>query len=247
MIKHYEITIGQKEDFRPNASTAYRLYSALLSAVPYEYADGLHNQEITPIAQHLSFSGRKIQWHISLFGENSCEYFGDILDNNDGINTDDGRIVFEDKHSSIIMNDSELLQKAAMQPDSDIWVLRIDSPTTFKSSGEYVLFPSVELIINSMVQRLNALCESIAIDDDEAISMLKGGVRIASYQLNSAPFYIKGQCISGFIGRLSLRTRLSPPMMELWRLLACFSGYSGIGIKPALGMGGVCAIPVRKK
>lgn len=48
---------------------------------------------------------------------------------------------------------------------------------------------------------------------------------------------LKETKISGFRGTVTLSARLSPPLLELWRILLAFAPYAGIGIKTSLGMG----------
>ena len=57
--------------------------------------------------------------------------------------------------------------------------------------------------------------------------------------MSSAYFRLKGAAIPAFRGKLYLSTKLSQPMYTLLQTLLQFSEYSGIGIKTALGMGGV--------
>ena len=50
---------------------------------------------------------------------------------------------------------------------------------------------------------------------------------------------MKGNCIYGFGGHLNIKNNMTGFHKELADALLLFSQYSGIGIKTALGMGGV--------
>ena len=102
-----------------------------------------------------------------------------------------------------------------------------------------MLFPSAELIIKSLIAKWNAACSEFAIDDDELLKLLLSGVSIAGYSLSSRDFRMKNQRISAFVGSIMLRAKLSEPLFRLYSTLLAFGGYSGVGIKTALGMGGV--------
>ena len=69
--------------------------------------------------------------------------------------------------------------------------------------------------------------------------MLLEGIRICDYNLHTTRYLLKDNRIPGFIGSLRIDTHLSAPLLEIWKILISFSEYSGIGIKTALGMGGV--------
>ena len=77
------------------------------------------------------------------------------------------------------------------------------------------------------------------LEDDDAIQMLTNNLRIRSYRLKSSTYRLKQNSIPGFCGEIVISSKLSPPMLELWKILLIFSEYAGIGIKTALGMGGV--------
>ncbi len=76
-------------------------------------------------------------------------------------------------------------------------------------------------------------------EDEDAFHMLVSGLTLRRYRLTSRDYWLKGQRIPGFMGSVQFSTRLSAPIMELWRLLVAFAPYCGIGVKTALGMGAV--------
>ena len=69
--------------------------------------------------------------------------------------------------------------------------------------------------------------------------MLCNGIRISDYNLRTTRFQLKENKIPGFIGNMRIDAHLSAPLLDIWKILITFSEYSGIGIKTALGMGGV--------
>ena len=65
------------------------------------------------------------------------------------------------------------------------------------------------------------------------------GVYITDYKLQTLRHSLKQTRIPSFIGKVVLDVRLPAPLAEVFRTLYCFAPYAGMGIKTALGMGGV--------
>ena len=99
MITQYRFLLTGTEPLRP--SDAYRLYGWLLQQIPEEFGAFLHQQNLTPISQHLAFDRANSQtiWTVSLLGQFAAEQFGPILDALDRIelHTDTYRAHFLDR------------------------------------------------------------------------------------------------------------------------------------------------------
>ena len=117
--------------------------------------------------------------------------------------------------------------------------IEFTSPTGFKSDEQYVIFPSSDLILKSLITKWNAACPNFVLDDDGLVKLLLSGVSISGYRLSSYDYRMKNQYIRSFTGSVTLRANLSAPLEKLYRMLLRFGGYSGVGIKTALGMGGM--------
>ena len=59
------------------------------------------------------------------------------------------------------------------------------------------------------------------------------------YNLHTTRYLLKETRIPSFLGSVTIEARLAPPLLEFWNALLSFAPYGGIGIKTALGMGGV--------
>ena len=116
--------------------------------------------------------------------------------------------------------------------------LRFLTPTAFKQSGRYTIFPQEKLILQSLFARWNEVFPEYPLNDEDAFQALLSGIHITDYKLRTSRFLLKGVKIPGFLGSCTLDAKLPLPLLELWNTLLLFSGYSGIGIKTGLGMGG---------
>ncbi len=63
--------------------------------------------------------------------------------------------------------------------------------------------------------------------------------KVIYYNLKSTKFYLEGITIPAFIGSIKIKVTGPQQMVNLLYLLAYFGKFSGIGIKSAMGMGGV--------
>ena len=113
------------------------------------------------------------------------------------------------------------------------------TPCTHKQNGSYALFPSTKLIINSLNKRYCAFIRDVSLDDPEAMEQLTTHIRIVRYSLRSSVYYLENTKITGYMGRITLVVSGPEQLARLAGALLSFAEYSGLGIKTALGMGGV--------
>lgn len=236
MISRYVFRV-QTQETLPN-ERAYAFYSCLLSLLPGDYAEELHAPKETPISQCLYRKNTETLWKISLLDQTTYDVYHAVLDdlNSLPLNTGEtGLALLETER----LTAEQLIEKSRAITSDRFFSLNILSPTAFKQNGKYTVLPEKNLILQSLVKKWNAAFSSVPLEDEDAMHLLSDGIRISDYQLRTTRFLLKDNKIPGFIGSLRIDTHLSAPMMELWRMLLAFSEYSGIGIKTALGMGGV--------
>ena len=65
------------------------------------------------------------------------------------------------------------------------------------------------------------------------------GLLCSRFALHDQSYCLKGKRIPGFVGSMTLENKLAGFHRELADALLVFAGYAGVGIKTALGMGGV--------
>ena len=225
------------------ADRAYAFYSCLLSQLPEEYAEALHAQGETPISQYLYRENGETYWRISLLDRPTDELLSPILGELKTLSLHAGDVSLERKESRSICAE-ELIAAARAIETERFSSLRFLSPAAFKQNGGYVVLPNVSLILQSLMNKWNTVFPEIPLEDEDAFRMLSEGIKISDYNLRTTRFLLKDNRIPGFVGSLRLDARLAPPLMELWKILLVFSKYSGVGIKTALGMGGVKRIGV---
>lgn len=242
MLKQYVAALLPPEGEPLSQHDSYALYAALLEKIGGESAGRLHNGEGGLISQYLTpLPGRRESlWTVNLLGEETIRSAAPALEamKNIGLRSRGISLPLEITAIRGAENLSELLSAPGKDMDCGRFLMKILSPCAFRANNEYVIFPSVPLILGSLRQKWEAAFPHAAVSDPEAFAALEAGVKITGYKLRGAAFRMKGLSIPSFSGLITLNARLSPPVLRLFRLLLAFAAFSGVGIKTALGMGG---------
>lgn len=236
MIRSFLYHVGSEGPLP--SERAYAFYSCLLSLLPEEYAEGLHEQGETPVSQCLYSENGDCFWRIQLLDEIADDVFSPILKDLTILPLNTGDIGVELLRNTGFTAD-ELIKTARAIDSERFFSLRFLSPAAFKQNGRYTVLPDTDLILQSLMNKWNSAFPSYPLEDEDALRMLSEGVRISDYNLRTTRFPLKGSKIPGFVGSLRFDTHLSPPLLDIWKILLTFSEFSGVGIKTALGMGGI--------
>lgn len=239
MITQYRFSLSGSVPLHP--PDAYRLYSWLLQQVPEEFGEMLHQQTRTPVSQYLVVdrTDGKCIWTVSLFGHLAKTQLAPLLDGLTQIDLHTGvyRACCLERRN--IASVQALVAAAETLPGGKRTTLQFCAPTSFKQNGHYMIFPQERLILQSLIAKWDEIFPDYPLSDPDAVQMLEQGIRITDYRLRSARYAMKGIRIPGFIGEITLGINLSPPMLRIWNCLCMLSTFTGVGIKTALGMGGV--------
>ena len=135
--------------------------------------------------------------------------------------------------------EEELMQQTFFAECSRKVRLRFITPCSFKSQGVYQIFPSIRLMFQSLVNRYDAMSEKNSVFYPELLEDLEQHTMITEYRLQSRLFGVEGISIPSYQGHITLRMSGPQQMVNLMHMLLRFGTYSGIGIKTAMGMGGL--------
>lgn len=219
---------------------AYRLGAALLSQAPPEPATSLHGQAPAALTQYLLPEKGGGVWTLNLLGV-EAQPLGEVLEGLDRLSlhgaVTDCRFA-ERRRSRIESAEALFTLGAARQGD---WTLCFETPTAFKSHGEYLILPTARLLMQSLVKKWNLAFPETQIEDEdgEGLDALAEGLYVRGYRLNRELYRFKGSFVPGFVGSLRLENRLSGFHRELADALLALTPYVSLGAKTAVGMGGV--------
>lgn len=242
MVTQYRLRLEAERPEAACAETAYRLYASLLESAPPALASALHEDAVTPVSQYLRTDNGEMLWIVSLFGERAEAALSPALETLAEFQLRGGAGVcrVRGRERNSVRDADELFTRAACRTDERR--LRFLTPAAFRSAGRYRNYPSARLLIRSLAQKWNgAFAQECPIEDEDGqgLDALAAGLYCTDYALHSTDYLLKGARIPGFTGELCLQNELSGFHRELADALLFFSQYAGIGIKTALGMGGV--------
>lgn len=241
MLTRYTLTLSPSDPCRMRPEWGYRLYAALLEEVPTAYGATLHRDGATPVSQYLTRAGERLDWHITLMGEESEKMLAPVLEGKRSfpLRKDGVTLQVTERSRTAVSDVDDLFARCARC--TGIHQLKFQTPCAFKSRKRYQILPSSRLILQSLMKQWNGCFPTCPIEDEdgEGMEAMAEQVWCRSYHLHDQSFWFKGNQIPGFVGDLTLENRLSGFHRTLADALLYFSGYAGIGIKTTLGMGGV--------
>jgi len=241
MLTQLKITLQPENTVQIANSWAYNMYGALVEKMPPYIAENLHAQAQTPISQYLTAKSNTCIWNVCLFGNIGKEILP-ILENTDSyfLTKFNQNLKVRNIESCAEFTETDFCRKYLIEDDfSRLITLNFETPCAFKSAGEYAILPSKEWIIKSLVNKWDVFSENNKIGDEFAIQNIIDCCRIVKYNLRSTVYPLKDVKIPSFTGFVTLSARGNEQLLRLFNLIACFGEFSGIGIKTALGMGGV--------
>lgn len=217
------------------------MQGVLMQMIDGSYADYLHRQGLNPYSQYI-VSGEENEWVVKTLTQ---EAFHSIIQPLLEETFTGFTIEKKDIHVKIskktlkTIEKQELLDRFYQNEYHRYIELEFLTPTAFKSNGRYVILPDVRYIFQSLMNKYGASSSDMEMYDEETLEQLVQNSSIIRYKLKSVYFPMEGIKIPSFKGELSIKVNGTATMAKYAQLLTDFGEYSGIGIKTAMGMGGI--------
>lgn len=241
MLQKIVITCTCPENQNASIQWGSLFHGVLMQLLPSEIAEDMHRQDIRMFSQHVRpiENNQSIEWHVATWNQDLGDIFRNTLLPLNRVELSHKKIHLNVRKTTCdrLAMEQFLTGFFAKSEPMRKFELSFLTPCTHKSGGAYVLFPSSELIIKSLCNRLGPALEGYSLDDPQALSDLAAHIRIVRYTLRSAPYSLEGVRIQGYMGKLTLAIEGPEPLARLGAMLLSFAEYAGIGIKTSLGMG----------
>lgn len=221
------------------------LHGVLMELVGTDYAGQLHEAGLRPYSQYVYFDKAKKQyiWNLSAVTADAVNRIvRPMLEMPE-------KIFLKQKRGYLYIKDRTILEetsyKALIQKfwSSDVFytqaMLQCMSTTSFKVDKQYTIFPEVFRIYRYLLRRWNQFSPFEAMDNDSLLEPLEAGVFIRDYNLRMGIYGLEGIKIRGFRGQVVMQFKRNAELQRVLALLSYYSQFTGLGIKTALGMGGV--------
>ncbi len=221
-----------------NTNMGSLFHGFLMGFIKPEYADYFHHNDINPYTSCIYKDKNKNKWiwRITTYSENAYKMIVEPL-------IDSKIEEIELTHKDLIVPISSMdLHKTTI---SELYLstnksqrLNFITPTSFKSNGRTHIFPNIRSLLMGVVNKINKYSTSFKLEDEEVLNNFFDNIYINNYNLRTERFSLERIKIKGFKGWIDINTR-DKEFRDLLVFLVLVSEYTGIGIKTALGMGGV--------
>lgn len=247
-ISTLDLTLGQLPEEGMTAMQACMLgpflQGLLMESIETEYAGRLHALPFNPYSSRctLAHHGKALDWRVTALTEEAAEQIIEPLRALGSVTLRATGKTFPVLDAKVTSTSTEELTGLIRDEGSTKARVCFVTPTAFKRAGSYVFIPNVRLMFQNLLMHYYQVYEGSNEVDQETLSYIDQNVVIASYNLRSQYFGHaagEGRKIPAFVGTVSLRVRGPQPLAGLVRMLLRFGELAGIGIKTAMGMGGM--------
>ena len=219
-----------------NMSSLFHGY--LMNSIDSTYVDYLHYNETHPYTSciYKDMESGKIFWKITTFNKNAYEMLIKYFLENDIKNIylkKKGIEVFVKSVSMTKTSFEELFLNS--EKKNKIYFL---TPTTHKLNGELQIFPNISTLLLGVINKVNQHSDTAKLEDEDVIIDFLEKVYIDEYYLRTKYFFLEKIRIKGFIGNVKIKSK-DEVFCQLLNFLLQVSEYTGLGVKTALGMGGI--------
>ena len=246
MLSSVKLILEPVREEKCHTNMASLFHGLLMEIIDHNYAEHLHESGLKPFSQYLGSEkdGKFWHWTVNFLTEQAWQEIGKPL-----LNDNLTEFVLKDKELRLAIRNKKVEQLVSYRELTERFYLnetpqrniRISflTPCSFKSANQYVIFPELFLIYQSLINKYDSFAEEFSVKSGEALQHLAKYTRIRGYNLRSTHYHLAGVKIPSFIGKLDLTISGPETMVSLANLLFRFGEWSGIGIKTALGMGAV--------
>ncbi len=242
LLYRLNIEIEKNPDINFSVQMASLFQGVLMENVSFEYGQKMHVSSVRPYSQFIQIEENKIIWHISAINDEAYEYLIKPL-----LKEDFNFIYLRHKDLQLKIISKEVEKKSMDEFLSETFFgkcgrfvkVKFITPCAFKSQGQYIFYPTVRLIMQSLIKKFDSGSNGFSVQADELIEDLENNINIIQYSLKSRLFHLEGIKIPSFVGEVTIRINGPGQMVNLANMLLKYGQYSGIGIKSAMGMGAV--------
>ncbi|EAX48908.1 conserved hypothetical protein [Thermosinus carboxydivorans Nor1] len=244
MITLTEFQLATPPGLRLDANAGSVLHGALIERLDSAAATTLHEPGLRPYSQHLRVTKEAAVWRIGTLTPPAAQQLVAPL-----LAAPNAAFYLRDKHAHIAITVKrqlvactyrEFVNHFFLSPaPARRFVMKFATPASFKIDNAYQIFPSVFHIYQSLVNRWNACASGFVLDRPRLIDDLTAYTRIIDYRLRLNTFSVESIRIPAFSGEITLSIAGPEQLVRLAAMLLAYGEISGIGVKTALGMGGV--------
>ena len=244
-IMSIELVIVADPSIKIVQSIGSVLHGVLMELVGTDYAGQLHEAGLRPYSQYVYFDKDRKQyiWRFSAVTADAINRIvRPMLEMPE-------KIFLKQKRGHLYIKDRTILEETSYDDlihkflRSDVFYtqakLQCMSTTSFKVDKQYTIFPEAFRIYRYLLRQWNQFSTFGMLDTDSILGDLEASVFIRDYNLRMGIYGLEGVKIRGFRGQVIMQFKRNEELQRVLALLSYYSQFTGLGIKTALGMGGV--------
>ena len=221
---------------------AVLLQSVLMEQISQEYAKELHKSQLHTYRQSVEHQNGKNIWTVCTFNEEAYQQVILPLQSSQFKEFEiahNGWKLSVGKKELVQMDVGEFMEQYYFTAAERYLKIQFQTPAAFKRQGNYVFFPELQLIYQSLMNKYDAASKEETVASQEALQELVQSSQIAGYRLRSCSYSVHGSKVPAFFGEIKIRINAPQALVNFANMLFHFGEYSGIGIKTAMGMGSI--------
>ncbi|HAG13340.1 MAG TPA: hypothetical protein DCG49_05700 [Ruminococcus sp.] len=247
MLTQITIPFESKENIRYSCNTASLFHGLLMEQLSADYAEKLHENALRPFSQNILPQDAGGIWTVSILTAEDAEKLVPAVTNlktAEMLQKNDVLTFGAPEQQSVSYSD--LFRRHYIMSDAPRLIrLHFETPTAFKSGGQYANMPSAKLILSGLAKRYDHTCGIHDTIYETLFDEMEQRVTISGFRIRSASFSLEGVRIPAFLGEITLRVSGNPTFRSYINMICDYAQYSGVGIKTALGMGRVKYEPIK--
>ena len=215
------------------------LHGAISEMMDSQYADEMHQSGLHPYSQYAYVRDNRMFWEINALTQKAKEQIVDVIKERGSVYVRHKEEMFElTEIRNTETSYEELINNYYFGDNPRFIEIEFVTPTSFKKDNEYVIYPNLRLIFQSLMKKFDSCTEGTKISDEQFLEDIVKHTKIVNYRLKSTYFSMEKVKIQSFVGNITIRVNGPSQMVNTVWLLMAFGEFSGVGIKTGLGMGG---------
>ena len=237
-----EFILKESQSMGLNSSCGSLMQGVLMREIDYAYGETLHRSELKPYSQYLICGTSEIKWILQTLTE---EAENEIWTKTGVADWDEIYLEQKGLHLAVegiertCISEDDLLKKTFFGNCSRRIKIRFVTPTAFRTAGEYQNYPTARHIFQSLANKFDAMSTDVTIGSTQVLEDIQQHTKVIGYSLRSTLYSVEGIKIPSFQGTMTFSLTGPQQLVNLTHMLLQFGTYAGIGIKTAMGMGGM--------
>ncbi|EJZ68962.1 CRISPR-associated endoribonuclease Cas6 [Lachnoanaerobaculum sp. OBRC5-5] len=240
MLTRLDISLNMNNKNTYDANMGSILHGFLMENISKEFSKEMHRNQLHSYSQYIIKYGEQLIWTINTLDSDAKNEIITGICTLDSVSLKhrEENIIIEKKEIKSITYD-QLFEKFYIKRQAKSIKFKFITPTSFKCKGEYMIYPTVRLIFQSLMNKFNDFSKDIGVSCDEFLPLLEEVLILKNYNLRSNTFSLEGIRVPSFCGELEYFINAPQHIINMVHMLAEFGTYSGVGIKTSMGMGGI--------